>query len=107
MAPEPPTVQARPMTPLARKLAWFAELSPDEAELLDRIQAATRAVRRNREVITEGRRYDSLFVLLEGVAIRYRVLRDGRRQVLNIALPGDLSASPRAFSRARCTRSPP
>jgi CRP-like cAMP-binding protein len=35
--------------------------------------------------------------LVEGIAIRYRVLRDGRRQILNIALPGDFVGFPACF----------
>jgi CRP-like cAMP-binding protein len=85
------------MTPLAKKLAWFAGLSPDEVVPLDALQPATRAVRRNREIVTEGRNYEALLVLLEGSAIRYRVLRDGRRQVLNIVLPGDFIGFPGCF----------
>src|SRR6516164_6367068 len=71
--------------------------------------------RRNREIITEGRDYETLSVLLEGSAIRYRVLRDGRRQVLNIVLPGDFIGFPGCFfesalysigALADCTVSP-
>jgi len=34
---------------------------------------------------------------MEGSALRYRVLRDGRRQVLNIVLPGDFIGFPGCF----------
>jgi CRP-like cAMP-binding protein len=88
------------MTPLARKLAWFAGLSPDELATLDALDAAPRTVRRNREIITEGRNYETLLVMLEGSAIRYRVLRDGRRQVLNIVLPGDFIGFPGCFFKS-------
>lgn len=97
MARSPLTGKTRPTSPLTRKLAWFAELSQDEVGMVERLPAASRLVRRNREIVTEGRHYDSLFVLLEGVAIRYRVLHDGRRQVLNIALPGDFVGFPACF----------
>ena len=36
-------------------------------------------------------------MLLEGIAIRYRVAPDGRRQVLNVVLPGDLIGFPACF----------
>lgn len=85
------------MMPLAKKLAWFAGLSPDEVAALDALRPASRAVRRNREIVTEGRNYETLLILLEGSAIRYRVLRDGRRQVLNIVLPGDFIGFPGCF----------
>lgn len=83
--------------PLTRKLAQVVSLSPQELELLAEIQTPTRSVSRNREIISEGRKYGEMFVLLEGVAIRYRVLHDGRRQILNITLPGDLIGFPACF----------
>jgi CRP-like cAMP-binding protein len=85
------------MTAFARKLAWLAALSSDEAAVLDSLPAVTRSVRRNREIVTEGRNCETLFVLLEGSAIRFRVLRDGRRQVLNVVLPGDCIGFPGCF----------
>ena len=90
-------VEARPATPLARKLAWFGDLSADDFEVLDALHTTTRLVRRNRDIVTEGRSYETMFVLLEGSAIRYRVLRDGRRQILNILLPGDFIGFPGCF----------
>jgi CRP-like cAMP-binding protein len=85
------------MTPFARKLAWLADLSPRESDILCALPSAQRTIRRNREIIIEGRNYEGLLVLLEGSAIRYRVLRDGRRQLLNIVLPGDLVGFPGCF----------
>jgi CRP-like cAMP-binding protein len=38
-----------------------------------------------------------LLVLIEGTAMRYRVLHDGRRQVLNIIFPGDFIGFPGCF----------
>jgi CRP-like cAMP-binding protein len=87
----------RPATPLTRKLANVVTLSAVEAKLLDGLVASTRIIRHNREIIAQGRGYDSLLVLLEGIAIRYRVLRDGRRQILNVALPGDFIGFPTSF----------
>ncbi|HEX4548146.1 Crp/Fnr family transcriptional regulator [Pseudomonas sp.] len=83
--------------PLTRKLSRLVPLSPEEAATLAALQAATRPVSRNREIISAGRKYDGVFVLIEGTAIRYRVLSDGRRQVLNIALPGDFIGFPASF----------
>jgi CRP-like cAMP-binding protein len=80
---------SRPASPLTKKLAQLVRLAPDEIAILKDLQSTTRAVGRNREVLTRGQKYDVLFVLIDGVAVRYRILHDGRRQVLNIALPGD------------------
>jgi CRP-like cAMP-binding protein len=83
--------------PLTRKLARLMTLSPTETTLLGEFQANPRRIARGREIVVEGRKYDSLSVLLDGVALRYRVLQDGRRQVLNIILPGDVIGFPGCF----------
>jgi CRP-like cAMP-binding protein len=77
-------------TPLTRKLAEIVSLSDDETSILNGLQSNPRTIKRHRDVITEGRNYGSLFVVLDGIAIRYRILRDGRRQIINLALPGDV-----------------
>lgn len=83
--------------PLTAKLAHSVSLSPEEMAVLAELQVPVRPARRHREIVTEGRKYAELFVLLEGMAIRYRVSPDGRRQVLNIVLPGDLIGFPACF----------
>ncbi len=90
MGPPPSTATLLEASPLTRKLAQFVSLSADELAILHELQGNTRTVQRHRDVITEGRSYDSLFVILEGIAIRYRILHDGRRQIVNIVLPGDI-----------------
>src|SRR5262249_8852660 len=88
---------SRAASPLTKKLAQLVKLAPDEIAILEDLQSATRTIRRNREVLSQGQKYDVLFVLIDGIAIRYRILHDGRRQVLNIALPGDFIGFPSTF----------
>jgi CRP-like cAMP-binding protein len=83
------TAELGSAAPLTCKLAHLVKLSADEKAILFDLQSATRDIPRNREIIAEGERYDSVFVVIEGVLIRYRILRDGRRQIVNIILPGD------------------
>ena len=88
---------AEPARPLTSRLARLVPLSAAEEKALAQLQSSVRPVGRNREVISAGRRYDGLFVLIDGAAIRYRVLHDGRRQILNIVLPGDVIGFPSCF----------
>ena len=83
--------------PLTRKLSRLVTLSPAETAVLRELQSHGRRITRGREMVVEGRKYDELLILLDGVALRYRVLNDGRRQVLNIVLPGDLIGFPGCF----------
>jgi CRP-like cAMP-binding protein len=66
------------------------QLAAETARLLD-LDATSRAVRPGYEIITEGRRCPGLFLITDGIAIRYRILRDGQRQILNFLLPGDFA----------------
>jgi CRP-like cAMP-binding protein len=84
-------------TPLTQKLAHLVPLSAADAAVLDSLQSPTRAVTRHRELISAGAKYDGVMILIEGIAIRSRVLRDGRRQILNIAIPGDVIGFPACF----------
>jgi CRP-like cAMP-binding protein len=86
-----PSVAAVPNAlPFTRRLAQLVPLSPDDVMILGELQSNTRPVQRHRDIITEGRSYGSLFIVVEGNAIRYRILHDGRRQIVNIVLPGDI-----------------
>jgi CRP-like cAMP-binding protein len=93
-SPRTPGVSVDPLT---RRLAQWLSLSPEEMAVLGDFQASKRTIARRRDIISEGRKYDALAVLIEGTAIRYRVLHDGRRQVLNIVLPGDFIGFPGCF----------
>jgi CRP-like cAMP-binding protein len=75
------------------RLAQLVPLSPEEMATLMELQANPRTVQRHRDIITEGRSYGSIFIIMEGHAIRYRILHDGRRQIVNIVLPGDTVGS--------------
>ncbi len=87
-------------TPLTQKLAHLVPVSTADAAVLDALQSPTRGIARNRELITAGRKYDGVLILVEGIAIRSRVLHDGRRQILNIAIPGDIIGFPACFFEA-------
>jgi CRP-like cAMP-binding protein len=65
-------------------------LAEQVMDLLD-LKARLRVVARGREIVTEGRPCSVVFLMSEGVAIRYRILRDGQRQIVNILLPGDFA----------------
>lgn len=81
-------------SPLVQKLSSYLPLTTDEIAYLKTLHEPTRKVQRNREIIIAGRRYDCLYFLCSGVVSRYKVLPDGKRQILNLGLPGDLIGVP-------------
>jgi len=72
-------------------------LPPEEVPILNELLAAARPVRRRQDIVTEGRRTRTVFLVLDGLLIRYRITRDGHRQVINLVLPGDSVGSPSCF----------
>jgi len=94
MEPQMPTAELGLVSPLSRKISASAILSAGESDVLRSFEANPRPLRRRQEFITEGRKYQNLFVILEGISIRYRVLRNGTRQVVGVMLPGDFAGVP-------------
>lgn len=68
-------------------------LSPLDADALDALALATeraRTVQQRRELLTEGAEIAETLLVLDGWGARVRHLPDGRRQIMNFVLPGDL-----------------
>jgi CRP-like cAMP-binding protein len=93
----PPTAQPCAPSQLARKLAGYVPLTHEELPVLRDIASATRSVRRRQDIVTEGKKYRALFLVLDGILMRYRILRDGRRQIVNLVIPGDFAGVPGCF----------
>jgi len=75
----------RSRLPLTEKLQRSAPVSCAESEALLMLQGNPQWVRRNTEIVTKGERSEFFFVVLEGTLVRYRVLRDGRRQIIDFS----------------------
>jgi CRP-like cAMP-binding protein len=80
--------------PMVDRLGSYLSLTAAEVETLRVLHEPRRKFARHREIIVAGHRYDHLFILSEGFVSRYKVLPDGKRQILNLGLPGDLIGFP-------------
>src|SRR5690348_3142108 len=76
--------------PLTRKLAHFVPLAEEDLRALDRLMQPDEHFETDQDIVAEGQVPRSVFVLKEGMACRYRILPDGRRQIMTFLLPGDL-----------------
>lgn len=72
-----------------RKLGRFVQLDERHLEMLDRLLAKRIAFDQRRDILTEGEPCKHLFLLVDGWAVRYKLLSDGRRQILGFIIPGD------------------
>jgi CRP-like cAMP-binding protein len=71
------------------KLGRFATLDEGDVAALRGATANARWVAPRQDLIREGDRPGSVFVILEGWACRYKILPSGTRQVLAYLMPGD------------------
>jgi CRP-like cAMP-binding protein len=83
--------------PLIDKLGAYLSLSPAEVSFLRELHGSRRKINRHRDIIAQGRPYLGIFILCSGFVWRYKVLPDGKRQLLSFGLPGDLIGFPACF----------
>ena len=74
---------------LTRKLEKFATLSSDDRRLLDDIVKSSRLVAARTDIIREGHASKDVRLVLEGFACRYKLLKNGKRQIVAYLIPGD------------------
>jgi CRP-like cAMP-binding protein len=75
---------------LIRRLSHFAELSQEERAVLLAVTEKHRDIPAGFGLIAEGELLDSPRLLLAGWACRMRVFPDGRRQIFEFILPGEM-----------------
>ncbi len=75
---------------LLRRISFYADLDDSDREVIMQIDGREQQFEKNAEIVDAGQELDSLLIVKEGWAIRYKSLEDGRRQVLNVLLPGDI-----------------
>jgi CRP-like cAMP-binding protein len=73
-----------------RKLDCFREMSPDEVDFMSDFKSGEFSAQAGATLLVEGSNSPHLYTVLEGWGFRYKSLPDGRRQILNFILPGDL-----------------
>ncbi len=76
--------------PLLSKLGRFVPVKEYERDALRHLGRNARWHSRGSDLIAEGDKPDSVFLLLEGWAFRYKHLEDGSRQIMAYLIPGDL-----------------
>jgi CRP/FNR family transcriptional regulator, anaerobic regulatory protein len=73
-----------------RKRKSLREFTPEELAFMLEFKTDELRVGAGSSFLQEGVKNEYLFTVLDGWAFRYKMLDDGRRQILNYALPADL-----------------
>jgi CRP-like cAMP-binding protein len=76
-------------SPLTRKLSAFVALSETDLETLARFYQRRRRFKAGHPMIHEGQTNASAFILARGWACSYKILPDGKRQIVDFQVPGD------------------
>jgi CRP-like cAMP-binding protein len=71
-------------------MSGFRPFEPSELQFVSSFKTGELLAETGTTVLTEGTHSAHLYTLLSGWAFRYKSLPDGRRQILNYLLPGDL-----------------
>jgi CRP-like cAMP-binding protein len=76
--------------PLATKLSLFVPLSDEDVRVLDGMCLNEERFKADTDIVREGNVPRSAFVLTHGMAFRYRLMPDGKRQIFTFMIPGDV-----------------
>src|SRR4051794_37458481 len=76
---------------LTRRLEEFTSLTDaDRAELTRVCAQSGHTIPARHDLVREGEAPRSVYLIVDGWACHYRILEDGRRQIVDFAIPGDL-----------------
>ncbi|MEM8771292.1 MAG: Crp/Fnr family transcriptional regulator [Pseudomonadota bacterium] len=78
------------MEALFARLSHYCEIGEPERDALLSLPAKERVYEPGDDIIERGEEPDEALVINEGWAARYIALKDGRSQILNFLLPGDM-----------------
>jgi CRP-like cAMP-binding protein len=73
-----------------RACGLFKPITPNELGAINDIKREHLALKAGTEIIRAGDECPEIYTLYSGWAFRFKTLPDGRRQILNFLLPGDL-----------------
>ena len=96
LAPAPPRTSWRG-DPFVARLRSFIDLSPPDLDSLRALIEAETTVKKRRDLVVDGYEYSKLCFVKDGFAARYKLLRNGKRQIVNFVLPGDVVGLPGSF----------
>ena len=76
--------------PLLRKLSSIAELSDVEKQAILDLPANVKVFEADTDIVRDGDRPSDCAVVLSGFVCRYKILPDGKRQIMGFYIPGDM-----------------
>lgn len=88
--------------PFVVRLERFLALSDDDLGSLWKLIEADLTVPKRRDLVVDGFEYRKFCFVEDGFAARYKLLHNGKRQIVNLVLPGDVVGLPGSFLEKAC-----
>src|SRR5579883_1227890 len=86
-----------PHHPCVARLTRYLALSAADIASLGELIEQDVTIEKRRDLVVDGDAYHKLAFVGEGFGARYKLLRNGKRQILNVILPGDVIGVPGSF----------
>lgn len=83
--------------PFFARIARVTDLAAADIESLRRLIESDVAIKKKKDLVVDGYEYRKLCFVEDGFAVRYKLLRNGKRQIVNVVLPGDVVGLPGSF----------
>lgn len=82
--------EIRSLAPLTRRLLSITTLTPAEIAVVESLPSIVRKLGRQSDIVRIHDKATHSCLVIEGWAFRYRLLRDGRRQIFSLHVPGEI-----------------
>ena len=73
-----------------KRLSQYVDMAEEAWDPFNQLDQRTEDFSAGEDLIVAGQAADEVYILQSGWALRYRLLEDGRRQIVNFMLPGDV-----------------
>ncbi len=83
--------------PFVTKLDRSIRLDAADMAALELLLSRKVVAKKAKDIIVEGYEHRTLHIVESGFAIRYKLLHSGKRQIVNLILPGDIIGFPACF----------
>jgi len=83
--------------PFLKRVRGFADLTLPDLQSLRAVIETELTVKKRRDLVMDGYAFAKLCFVKDGFAARYKLLRSGKRQIVNFVLPGDVVGLPGSF----------
>jgi CRP-like cAMP-binding protein len=83
--------------PFVVRLRSLVDITAADRESLQDVIESEQEVKKRRDLVLDGYEFCKLCFVKDGFAARYKLLRNGKRQIVNFVLPGDIVGLPGSF----------